>query len=1340
MNKFSGTIDGIEDSDYELVVATIRDFLKKIREGTPLEQADNWMREKHYSKEKLAIRRLSGDYLPMGQCYINLALVEMQREDKSKKQELPSPFSLSNRLNVESPQEELRVELPDLFRKRKLRDGHTGEPRRILIRGRAGVGKSTLCKKIVYDFTYKRAWRNIFDRVVWIQLRRLKTLPAEASNPRSMLKHLFFEQHEDGDSLSDGLWQHLQHTKSQDTLFLLDGLDEVAEILIESQHGNSHRGHNFLIELLRKPNVIITTRPHTKLPSHNFQQPHIELDTIGFSPDQVHQYIAKVLEEDPEKVKAIQSYLQSHHLMQSLVRIPIQLDAFCMTWKPHSTCPTTKDIPETMTAVYVDISQNLWRKDIERLEQREASNIEDAESEEIERFASEYSTPLEYLAFSGLFTNVIEFQSVHRKTLSRHLNQPTTQHTSRLELSLSKMFGNLSFLRTSDDSESKADRSYHFIHLTFQEYFAAKYFARKWKNSENIQYADFRCPSSNPEDEPCECFFQRHKYTARYDIMWRFVAGLLDAERDDQSTRFFEAMEKSPIDLLGSVHQRLVMHCLSEAVSLPHTIRAKREGRLQQWVLFESEFTGSSTFARDPELPEHVFLDALTIHRDQRVFLNAVKYSRRRLSDKTMSTLEELLKDKDQDIRGSAADALGSQSDIPKSAVTALVILVNDRDEDKYIRLSAIKALGNHCTRSEEAITALERLLNDEHEDKYVRGPAAEALGNESRLSEKVITALLRSLKNWHMIPSASEALGKQSTLSQTTMTALVSLLKYKEWRTRYFTGGILNGQSELSQETVADLKKLFKDDYGDVPFSAARTLGSKSGLSEAMITVLVELFRDDDWKVQCSVAAALGGRSTSSEVDTRTITSTLVELLAHQDKNARSSAATALSYQSELTGTAITTLVRLLDGEDWNVRYSAAEALGREPALPEAVVVVLLELFERHGRRGRLSAVKALGNQSKLSKSAIAFEKFLKDKDGSVRYSAAYASQKHLMLSETATLALVDLLKDENSGTRHCASHALRNQTNLSEPTIAALRKLFEFEIGEPRELAAEALWNQSMLSQPTVTALIKLLKDKNNLVQLSAAATLSKQSFLEEAHIYSIKELIESQDSTSHERSAAVIALSNQSIVSDEVMPTLVELLKDEDEDVQSSAVQSLLEKSTLTDVAVTGLVKLLKDGSSIDPYSGVQILDKQSMLSEAMSQKISTALVELFTEVDTNLQLDVTKAVGQRPNLMGSILEAIGLLISSDSQAETQIPVVHNLRCMEHLYGSLLWRSFGEQVDLRIQGDRCTISQESGLRTAALENEDSFRTAVSNAQSSLRNIFQRDIWESLEREDVN
>lgn len=94
--------------------------------------------------------------------------------------------------------------------------------------------------------------------------------------------------------------------------------------------------YQFLQFLLKQPNVIITSRPSTELPDG--LQPDFKLETIGFYPDQVIAYVEKAFTNPdtdiakPQTVGDVRSFLQEHQLVQTLVRIPIQLDALCYTW------------------------------------------------------------------------------------------------------------------------------------------------------------------------------------------------------------------------------------------------------------------------------------------------------------------------------------------------------------------------------------------------------------------------------------------------------------------------------------------------------------------------------------------------------------------------------------------------------------------------------------------------------------------------------------------------------------------------------------------------------------------------------------------------------------------------------------------------------------------------------------------------------------------------------------------------------------------------------------------------------------------------------------------------
>jgi hypothetical protein len=74
---------------------------------------------------------------------------------------------------------------------------------------------------------------------------------------------------------------------------------------------------------------------------------------------------------------------------------------------------------------------------------------------------------------------------------------------------------NVSFLRTSDPSSLDRNR-YHFLHLTFQEYFTARYFVRHWKAGQQLECLQLEAGSV--EKISPILFLQKHKYLK---ISWK---------------------------------------------------------------------------------------------------------------------------------------------------------------------------------------------------------------------------------------------------------------------------------------------------------------------------------------------------------------------------------------------------------------------------------------------------------------------------------------------------------------------------------------------------------------------------------------------------------------------------------------------------------------------------------------------------------------------------------------------------------------------------------------------------------------------------------------------------
>ena len=224
----------------------------------------------------------------------------------------PSPFSLFSRLKIIEPPEELRASLPMLFSPRIQRDGIARPPKRLFIEGQADIGKSTLCKKMVYDYIHYNMWIDLFDRLIWIRLRKLKSQSKPGYSLKDLLYDEYFLDRRDGHLFADALRRVILESSAR-TLFILDGLDEAAQ-------GSDHHMGRILQILLNQSHVIITSRPYRSSLEY-MKPPDLELETIGFYPDQADAYIEKATGE--EAAREIQSFMQEHLLIQELARVPI---------------------------------------------------------------------------------------------------------------------------------------------------------------------------------------------------------------------------------------------------------------------------------------------------------------------------------------------------------------------------------------------------------------------------------------------------------------------------------------------------------------------------------------------------------------------------------------------------------------------------------------------------------------------------------------------------------------------------------------------------------------------------------------------------------------------------------------------------------------------------------------------------------------------------------------------------------------------------------------------------------------------------------------------------------
>ncbi|KAF9427944.1 hypothetical protein BGZ94_003774 [Podila epigama] len=1095
--------------------------------GPDMEEIQSALKTHYAKNEKLSILRVSGDPLPLETCFVNLAIVEAPAQREKEKQDVKKQATIFHRIPgpevVRGANLQSSILLEQLFDKRKLRHGMEDVPKRILVQGRAGIGKTTLCKMLVYAHQTTGLWKDRFDAVLWIPLRRLRA--STSSNLQDLVSERYFStvgSNEDRTALSRALVACADRGR---VLFVLDGLDE---FVTDPDSNVGERLETLLDSLLTQQHVVITSRP-SGLDKSLLRSIDLDLETIGFSQQNVNEFLVKVLKE-PGAVAAVQDFIRRTPLIQGLVNIPVQLDVICLCWDDDGFIEDDSSI--TMTKLYQHMVRNLWRKDADRLNKERGGarltkkHLNEMDREEIDELMNIEVQHLGYLAFKGM-TNNYQIGFHQADLIGAFKDLKAFRTTLNNDISLPQLVDEMketSFLHTPETDLDPHKQAWNFLHLTFQEYFAATWIAQKLRLDEPYLSAGAM------KAEPTIAFVHKHKYNPRYEIVWWMVAGLLEGRALE---KFFDLLqEASSRDLIGGRHQQILASCLDEArARLAPDLTAELDGELMKWLQFEIQTNpsyGRSMLGSQTAFPETLLIQSFgSVCRWKPILVRT----------------------------------MGVRSIFSKSALQFLISTL--KDEDSEVRNSAVSALGKLSTLSDSAIQSLIDALKDE--DAYVRSSAASALGSQSTLSELAIQSLTDVALQYEdpdLMDNAAFALGRQSTLSESAMGSLIHALRYGDTSMRYSALSALDNSSTLSIQ-------FFTDEIGndwvdpEVRMLAASVLGQRSMLPESTIQSLIGALKDYDTGVRQAAASALLKQSMLPESATRLAIQSLIEILKDEHAYVRTSAASVLSEQSTLPELAIRSLIGALMDDDAGVRMSAASALGKQPTLPESAIQSLIDALKDYNTGVRTSVASALGKRSTLSNLAIqSLIDALKDEDAGVRMSAASALGKRATLSELAIQSLIGALKDEDAGVRTSAASTLLKQAMLLE---SAIRLSVQSLIGALKDgdasvrwSAAEALGKQPSLPESAIQSLIDALKDYNTGVRKSAASVLGKRATLSELAIQSLIGALKDEDA--YVRSSAASALGSQSTLSESAIQSLIGALKDEHQDVSRSAASAL------------------------------------------------------------------------------------------------------------------------------------------------------------------------------------
>lgn len=660
---------------------------------------------------------------------------------------------------------------------------------------------------------------------------------------------------------------------------------------------------------------------------------------------------------------------------------------------------------------------------------------------------------------------------------------------------MSTVLAQLSFLRTSDTSD-EGHRSYHFLHLTFQEYFAAQYYVQHWKSGQPLPYLRISNRKARLESILPEPFLQQEKYNPRYDVLWRFITGMLQGQDEDHLRRFFALIEDEPRDLLGPVHQRLAMHCLSEVESSNKTstsisLRENLEEQLSRWVLFECESSGTVTLAGDMQFPESVleailqegsedqrlrFMQSLPARRTSlpsfvtfitnwlregvspdtmAIICKGLKNNPQHLPEETLNALAERLVDQHYSIRRSALRILGRQQNLPEGILEDVAKRLED--SSSRIRVAAAYALSERLDQLGEflkAMTVRSANLNDPYLERInLRLAAVQSTSANDSLEATFWEDCIEEPWPTELLGAESNTTLQKKYLEETLPEELHEVVAALPLVKEYLEG---NGPIELlkclakpplPENILAAVAKRLDDRNSNVREAAANALGSHSILPEEIVEKVVERLDDKRGKVRKAAARAIGAQATLLGE----ILEAIAKRLDDKDSNVREDIVYALGSQYNLPSEILKAVAKRLDDTESNVRQAVANIFLFQPNFHRVNYLFILTRTLKGLNREFFSMLPDDHLTSLIAN--------LDDNGSQLKEAFTSAWIYKSTLPMEIFRAMAQRLNDEDSQVRKAIGRALRSQLQSLLYTFTTVTALYEDGDIISREAFAQVL-----------------------------------------------------------------------------------------------------------------------------------------------------------------------------------------------------------------------------------------------------------------------------------------
>ena len=360
----------------------------------------------------------------------------------------------------------------------------SGQSLRVVVDGPPGIGKTTLCRKLLNMWAKGELTHGQYNLVLYCPLRNDKVAQA------STLADLSVYQSPTVSSIVE--W--MISTEGEGLLIIFDGWDELSKCLRQC----SLATRIICREMLAKCSVIVTSRSYASSSLLEISSVNRHVEVLGFSAKEIEVVIKGTLEKQSHLATKLIKDLEVRGDVQSLCYVPLVCSIIILVY-----CKLNGQLPTTLTELFENFILQTIRRHVKI---KSDNNIEPRQLHSLHMLPPVLSRPFKEIcqfAYYCLRENKMSFSSIQ-------VDPPFDQSVRENYLGLITTF-------TVYDEER-----YQFLHLSIQEFLAAWWIA-KYEKTEEV--------------------FAEHFNNDHFRMCLRFIAGLTHLEHESYQQYFNKELD-----------------------------------------------------------------------------------------------------------------------------------------------------------------------------------------------------------------------------------------------------------------------------------------------------------------------------------------------------------------------------------------------------------------------------------------------------------------------------------------------------------------------------------------------------------------------------------------------------------------------------------------------------------------------------------------------------------------------------------------------------------------------------------------------------------------------------